>query len=83
MNVVEIPVIDYRDTVALLRAIADDIEIGASSAVKQGVLVIEREDGTDGFWQVYDFGSARGDKIRAAGVLTVGAQILMDKVLGA
>lgn len=82
MKIVEMPVINIQDTVAMLRAIADDIESGRSPNARQAVLVIERDE-MPTTWQVYDFGLACRDPLRAVGVLHVGIQTMMDKVLGA
>lgn len=81
VKVVELPVTNLQDTVAMLRALADDIETGKSENARQAVLVIERE-GDQPRWSVYDFGLAANNPMRAVGVLECGIQMLIDKVLG-
>lgn len=82
MNVIEHPRVNRQVAIDMLRALADDIESGASEDMRQAVLVVER-DSTPTTWQVYEFGVARGDALRAVGVLHVGIQSLMDRLLGA
>lgn len=64
----------WRDTVAALRAIADQIESGEQSRPKVGVLVLH---GSDNRIETFGFGS-KADDLSALGLLRVGEQIIVN-----